>query len=34
MEIISFDSELYKELVKKIDFITDYITKQESSNPK
>jgi len=33
MEIISFDSELYKELAKKIDFITDYITKQELSNP-
>ena len=31
MEIISFDSELYKELVKKIDFITDYITNQELS---
>ena len=28
MEIIGIDSELYKDLVKKIDFITNYITGQ------
>lgn len=29
MEIIGVDSELYKELAKKIDFIADYITSQK-----
>jgi hypothetical protein len=30
MEIISIDSVLYKELIKKIDFITEYITDNKS----
>lgn len=32
MEIIGIDSELYKDLVKKIDFITDYIVNQKTSD--
>lgn len=34
MEIIGMDSELYKELAKKIDFITDYIVNQKQSDSK
>ena len=32
MEIIGIDSELYKALAKKIDFITDYIMDQKVSD--
>ena len=34
MEIIGIDSELYKDLARKIDFITDYITNQKTSDSK
>lgn len=34
MEIIGIDSALYKELAKKIDFITDYIVNQKTSESK
>ena len=32
MEIIGIDSESYKELIRKIDFITDYIASQHVPN--
>jgi hypothetical protein len=33
MEIITIDSVLYKELIKKIDFITEFIFNQKESEP-
>lgn len=32
MEVITIDSEAYKQLLEKIDLITDYITEKENSN--
>ncbi|NDV78550.1 hypothetical protein [Dysgonomonas sp. 511] len=34
MEIIGVDSGLYKELARKIDFITDYVVNQKQSDSK